>query len=465
MAAHFTQQNGETHTYMQQEIPHCLKSNSSAQCVKTRNKILQVSSTSQSQSSGGVILFNLPPSNYSISKGSMFLRCTVTVTGTALGANNAGTASPNNAVGFQGPGVLTQAVPQTKTDGLKTAWGAPELGSGYSWLQRVTLYGSSSSVIEQQNYLNDYMNLMLLHNSSLAYLENDAQLQIGLGAYFNYASPAAITNTSASYDLCLPVPLSVFQSNINYPLYLNSTPLTLQIDLASTARAIFAGSAATVTNYTVSNTFLVFQAVEVPPSLIEAERQAVKSSPFIMNVVNSMAVQVPQSILSSYTLGLNCSSLRAAFIMPTGAAAYASGTQLAYTRTTTDAGAAPFYFSGSGQNAILFVDGNNVNAAIYDTVQMVFSGLKQAMHHNVQQNVLHPSPGGLVNFGQQCYVIGWDCSSFDDEGSLFPGIPCTNLNFQITGIDSAAANYLATIIVLYDTLVAFTADGSQEVKR
>jgi len=469
--SHFTGLNQETHTFLQQEVPNDLKSNSSAQCMKTRNRVFQLSSTSQAAKSGGVILFNIPPSNYSISKGTMFLRCTVTLTGSNMGNNNAGTGTVANAVGFQGPGILTKAIPQTSTTGAVNVYGAPALGNGYSWMQRLTLFGSSSSVVEQINYCNDQMNLMLIHNSNAAFLTSDGELQMGVGASFNYANNLVINNTSASIDLCLPIPLSCFNSTTqSFPLYLLSTPLSLQIDLSSVSRAIFAGSSATVSEYTVSNTYLVYQAVELPASYIEAERQAVKSSPFIMNLTSSLNVQVPQSILSSYTLGLNCSSLRCAFIMPSNSGTYASGTQLAYVRSTTDVTgggtpATPFYFNGSGQNNILFIDGNQVNSAIYDTLQMVFSGMKGALHHNIQANVLYPSPGGYNNFGLQTYTIGWDTSSFDNEGSLFPGVPCTNLNFQMTGTAAAGANYLTTIICIYDVLVAFTADGAMEVKR
>ena len=62
MATHFTQVNQEVHNYMTQDVPNSLKSNSSAQAIKTRNRIFQVSSTSQSQSSGGLGLFQIPPS-------------------------------------------------------------------------------------------------------------------------------------------------------------------------------------------------------------------------------------------------------------------------------------------------------------------------------------------------------------------------------------------------------------------
>ena len=52
MATHFSGITQEVHNYMTMDVPNSLKSNSSAQAIKTRNRIFQISSTSQSQSSG-----------------------------------------------------------------------------------------------------------------------------------------------------------------------------------------------------------------------------------------------------------------------------------------------------------------------------------------------------------------------------------------------------------------------------
>jgi hypothetical protein len=441
--AHYTGINQEVHNYMTHDIPNSLKSNSSAQAMKTRNRVFQVSSTSQSQSSGGVILFNVAPSNFSISRGTMALKCRVSVTGGAL-ANTAG-----GAVGFQGCGAIASN-------------NVPAAGNGYSWMNRITVYGSNSAVLEQVNYLNDNMNLLLQHNSSPQYLTFDAQILAGVNASFIYKSA-----TNAIVDLVIPLPLSIFNSSTqDFPAYLLSAPLTIQIDLASVGRALFAGATAAVTEYNVEKTFLIFQACELPASYVEAERAAVKSSPYIMNITNSLNVQVPASILSSYTLGLNCSSLRAVFVLASNGSTYASTTQLQYIRDTGDALNGAAYTGAGGSNAIVFVDGNQINSAIYDSPAMVFQGLKNALHHNLQASVLQPSVATSTTFLSQFYAIGWDLTSFSDEGSLFAGTACTNLNIQLTDYarSNGSAN-LCTILACYDVLVCFEADGTIQTKR
>lgn len=450
--SHFTQQNQEVHNYMTQDVPQSLKSNSSAQAIKTRNRIFQLSSTSQSQNSGGVILFNLPPSNYSISRGTLALRCRLTVTGTNLTGADAA-----HSISLQGPGVVGAGQGNVIT-----------YGNGYSWINRLTLYGANSAVIEQQNYCNDNMNLMLVHNSNASYLQGDAQQLIGVGAPFSYSLGA---NTSAQIDLVLPLPLSAFNSSTqDFPAFLLSSPLTLQIDVSSVARALYGGSSATITDYSVSNTYLIYQAVELPSAYVEAERMAVKSSPYIMNLTSTLSVQVPASILTSYSLGLNASSVRAVFVLPSDKPSYTTTLPLLYARDTGDSGSTP-PFNGSGTNAIVFVDGNQINSAIFDTPAMVFQGLKSALHHNLQGSVIYSSPS-LVSatltanpWLTQFYALGWDLTSFDDEASLFSGTPCTTLNIQLTGYGSQHPTYLNTIIVVYDVLCAFESDGSISIKR
>ena len=449
MASHFTAVNQEVHNYMTQDVPNSLKSNSSAQAIKTRNRIFQVSSTSQSQGSGGVVLFNIPPSNYSITKGTMALRCRVTATGTGF------VAGAVTQPAFQGCGAVPSA---------STGW-VPQFSNGYQILNRATLYGANSAVIEQQNYLNDNMNLMLLHNSNASYLAGDASILAGVGL------PMTITaTTSAFIDLVLPLPLSAFNSSTqDFPNYLLSAPLTLQLDMASVARALYAGAGVTYSDYTISNTYLIYQACELPASYVEAERMAVRSSPFIMNLTSTLNVQVPASILTSYSLGLNASSVRAVFVLPSNGASPAVGTQLQYIRDTSDSAT----YNGSGTNAIVFVDGNQINSAIFDTPSMVFQGLKNALHHNLQGSVIYSSPSMSGSYTasssqpwtKQFYAIGWDLTSFDDESSLFAGTPCTTLNLQLTGYGSANPTYLSTIIVVYDVLLAFESDGTIQIKR
>jgi len=454
-SAHFSGPNGESHSYMLTDIPDSLKSNANPQAVKSRNRIFQVSSTSQSQNSGGVILFNIAPSNFSITKGSAALRCRVTLTGTNL-ASAAATA----AAGFSGPG------------GLGGTSQVPILGNGYSVIQRMTLYGSNSSIIEQRNFLNDEMNLMLMHNSNGYFLSTDAGILMGIGAQFY-----SVSATSAYLDLVLPLPLAALQSATqDFPAYLLSAPLTLQIDLASIARAINVSGTATVTEYSVSNTFLLFQAVELPSAFIEAERMAVKSSPYVMSITNTLAVQVPQSILTSYTLGLNASSIRGAALLPSNAASYAVGTPLQYLRSGSDDGTNGASGNGAGMNNQIYLDGNLINSNIVDNVANTFYMLKQFMHHNIQSNVLYPSPTALVpadasaahgpgtsTYCTKYYAVGWDTTSFDEESTIFGGVPATNVNFQCVGYTNPT--YLVTVLIFFDVLLAFGEAGQISVKR
>lgn len=452
MSSHYSALNGEVHNYMTVDVPNSLKSCASAQSIKARNRLFQLSSTSQSQTSGGLILFQVPPSNYSISRGTMALRCRVTVTGTNLTGADAA-----HSIGFQGPGATQAAFPFN-----------PLYGNGYAFMSRLSLYGSSSAIIEQTNYAADYMNLMLIHNSNANWLGLDGQTLLGVGAAWQYNT----AGTAAQIDLVLPLPLSVFNSpTLDYPAYLMSAPLTLQLDLNSIARTIFRGATATITDYTVSNTYLIYQAVELPQEFIAAQRIHIKSSPFIMPITSQLNVQVPASVLSSYTLGLNASSLRAVFVLPSNGASYSSTTSVQYIRDTADAAATNgIYWGGSGVNAQLYLDGNVVNSSIIDTPVMTLAMLKQALHHNLQGSIIYASPStwssaSVPTWCTNYYMVAFDATNFDDESSIMSGLPATNVNLQLIGYGAVNPTYLNTVIVVYDQLVAFREDGVMETKR
>jgi hypothetical protein len=476
-SAHFTAPNGETHSYMLTDIPDCLKSNSNPQSVKSRNRIFQVSSTSQSQNSGGVILFNIPPSNYSITKGTMALRARVSVTTAA--APTYATSVAAGSLTFQGASSVAAAYANPPVGANLNANYVASYGNAYSVIQRLTCYGANSSIIAQHNFLNDEMNALLYHNSSSEYLKNDAALLLGMGQQFYSASA-----TSSYIDVVLPLPLSIFQSSTqNFPCHLLSAPLTIQIDLASLGRAIFGGSTVAPSEYSVSNTYLLYQAVELPSALIEAERQAVRSSPFVMTCTNTLSVQVPQNILTSYTLGLNASSIRGVMIMPSSVSSYATTSQVFYVAGRADCNFGTLTSgSGSGINAQVFFDGNLINSNIVDNVAHTYMMLKQFMHHNLQGNIIQASinppvySATLANAGvgaslytNQMFVLGFDTTSFDEESTIFGGIPATNVNIQLTGygatVGGATSSNLVTVSILYDVLVAFGEDGTISVKR
>ena len=201
---HFTGVVAEVHGYQTQEIPASLKSNNSAQAIRANNRHFQLStSSSSSQGSGGVLLWQIPPTNGAISRETMFLRCRITATcGTAPTYADAA-----NALTFKGPGALVAGV---KSDGTATAGSViPALSNGYSWIQRLTLYGTGSSVVDQCNYVNSTMDMLLAHNSNPSFLAYEGQASMGVARPWD-ATPAG---TNAYIDLCLPVPLSCFNNS------------------------------------------------------------------------------------------------------------------------------------------------------------------------------------------------------------------------------------------------------------
>jgi hypothetical protein len=143
-APHFTGPVSEVHSYESQEIPHSLKSNNSAQAIRANNRHFQLAtSSSSSQTSGGVLLWNIPPTAGAISRQTMFLRCRVTATCAAAPTY----ASAATALGFKGPGPQNSSYINT-------------LSNGYSWIQRLTLYGTGSAVV------NDFGDQMRIGNFS-----------------------------------------------------------------------------------------------------------------------------------------------------------------------------------------------------------------------------------------------------------------------------------------------------------
>jgi len=453
-AAHFTGVVSEAHNYQTQEIPQSLKSNNSAQSIRANNRHFQLStSSSSSQSSGGVLLWQIPPTNGAIGRETMYLRCRVTATNAAYPTY----ATALTSMTFKGPGAEGVGV---LSDGTNTAGSVlPALSNGYAWIQRLTLYGTGSAVVDQMNYVNSTMDMLLAHNSNANWLTNEAQATLGVARPWD-----RVAATANSYiDLCLPIPLSCFNnSSIDFPLYLCRNPMTLQLDMASFARAITTGATTGCTEYTVSQAYLCYEVLEVPHSLIEAERSAVQGGhPFIMPLQSWLNVQVPQSVLSSYTLGLNASSLRSTFISLVNAASYASGTHIDYARDFADSAAIGW---GSGCNAQLYLDGNIKNSSLFDNPVQQFTQLKQALHNNIQSSVVQPSVSNFAGYLLYYFALGFDCTSFDDESTIFGGSPVSNLNIQITGL-GANTTYIANVMCLYDTLLAFQQDGVMEVKR
>jgi hypothetical protein len=90
--------------------------------------------------------------------------------------------------------------------------------------------------------------------------------------------------------------------------------------------------------------------------------------------------------------------------------------------------------------------------------------LKQSLHNNIQSNVIQPSISTLASYVLNYYALGMDMVSFDDESTIFGATPVSNINLQLTGYTNNPT-FLTTVLISYDTLLAFKEGGLMEIKR
>lgn len=448
----FQNLGNEVHNYQTTDIPMSLKSNNSAQAIPSKQRMVNLSALSSSQSGGGSVLFQIPPSSYAISRNSAFLKARITLTD----------GSANTV--FSGP-----------------TWS----NSAYRVINRLTLYaGSSNSIIQQRNYYADEATMKLMHNSVRSWNYNDAQILIA-----NNAKPSKVGN-SYYFDVCLPLPM--FNTEQDFPLYLCSSSLILQIDL-NNANAAFYSPGVAVSDFTLSNCQLVYESIELDHQFIDAERQAIKSSPFVYPMQSQLSFKLQDSQLNGYNLGLSCSSLRGVFVMMSNKSSDSQNSLLLYQRQTTD-GSGGYYnaagtnfvpnsMNGAGVQFSVFLDGRLVTPSIFDTPAIHYAGLKQALRNELVNEVYQSMLGNeyyttatgtapaananvlrssLDSYCSDSYVLGTDTTSFNDEGTIMGGSPVSQISFQFQGLNTFGN--ACTIIAIFDTLLAFTADG-MEVKR
>jgi len=457
----------ETNSYQTVAAPQSLDSNDSPQAMKGSVRQVSVASSSGDQQSSGLLVFNVSAANSSITRKSMFIRARVQVAYTATLADYS-TAALTTA--FQGPGVLVVADKMATTGSAisSTFAGIQQLSNAYSIVQRSTLY-SGGAVLDQINFLCDLMSgLILPHNTNRDWLVTDGA---NLIAVAQAALPATTLTTGGNlyYDICLPVPHACFNSERDFPLYLlgPGTPISLQIDLTPITRALklSTGTAPTSSNFTLTSASLCYEAVDLPGEFVDSMRMRVKSSPFVIPQLSYIITQLPLSALASYTCGLNVSSLRAAYVVPFGAASYSTDPTVIFSYNR--AGAADVLITATGgnytgTNAQLFCDGRLVNSVNLDNPAMTFAALKQALSGSIT-NALVPSISSRETYKQSYFAIGVDATAFSDQSTVLGGTPCSQATISLSNWQQNPT-FLATVIFAYDSLLVIR-DGVVEVKR
>jgi hypothetical protein len=460
---------GESHTYETAAVPASLDSNSSPQAIKGSIRQVAIASSSSDQQAGGLLLFNIPSQNASITRKSMFVRAKITMTSASTPPAYTSAALSTY---FQGPGILQAGSLITTKDSTDTATSAflPSLANAYSLIQRSTLF-SGGAVLDQVNWAADLMSgLLLPHASDRNWLASSGNVMLAVA---QPATPetwsSAAQASTFSWDVCLPVIHSVFNGIQDFPLYLMSgTPLSLQYDMTALTRAMKIATTAgyTSSGFTLSNAQLCFECVDLPAEFINSQRMAVKSNPFIIPQISYMNVQLPYSALASYTVGVNCSSVKGVFLVPFGAASYSSdpATLFNYNR----AGFADYTLGSSlakftGTNFQVFADGRLVNSIQIDTPAMEWSALQQALNGSIS-NIVTGSVAKLSTYLNNHFALGLDLTCYNDESTVLSGTPASQLTISLTNAQ-ANSTFLVTVIISYDSLLLIGENGAVEVKR
>ena len=206
--------------------------------------------------------------------------------------------------------------------------------SAASLINRITLYGNGSTLIETTNQYDAYHRFLLEQTTTQNYYSTDA----GIMEWNNQVlGGQAVAATSVVVDCQIPIALSTLTNEKSFPLFLcnSSQGLLLQVDLNPVARAVYSltstGAAGTApTNYVISNPFIVYEHLNVNPMYEAAIRQKLRDGfVYNMNLPNCCLGSTYTSAAgsSTYNLGVGINSVDAVVLVQQVSAGLNSGTR------------------------------------------------------------------------------------------------------------------------------------------
>ncbi len=421
-------------------IPDGLMSSKKQRIMPVSVRNVAVPSTSGAQNAGGQLLFTLSSPNGYVKPGSMYLRLKVTLLN---GIANGGAAS------FVAFGNTVR--------------------SASSLLDRLTI--NCGAVLESiQNYGSSYVPTLLLHAGSQAYLQGDDGLQEGGKRYTAITNTDAAPNTSVlanrwvdlaagatqatvqatntSIDVAIPIFSNLFQADQAYPLALQNSPTTVQIDLAQFGKAFSIGPTALYSDYQVTNAQLVYDLIIPSPEYTQALKAEMASGMlYSMPFVSSLGTQFAKNsdnITYSWATGLS-SLLGVTY-----------SCQVA-PNTVTD----PKYLMSD--NAIgnpacsfrLMIDGIQQNTVVLDTSSVRYSELAKVFGLLGDTSRTSSSAGALVastaastilttaDYETFSFVSGINCMKISDGALAFSGTAANQVQLML----QTTANTASLVVV------------------
>jgi len=269
--------------------------------------------------------------------------------------------------------------------------------SAASLINRVTLYGNGSTLLETTNQYDAYHRFLLEQTTTQNYYSIDA----GIMEWNNQVlGGQAVAATSVVVDCQIPIALSTLNNEKSFPLFLcnSSQGLLLQVDLNPVSRALYAatstGAAGTApSNYVISQPYIVYEHLSVNTLYETAIRQKLRDGfVYNMNLPNCCLGSTYTSAAgsSTYNLGVGINSVDAVVLVQQVSANLNNGTRdNPFIQNSTFSGATS---SASAQlTCVLFADGSQVIQANGDET-MSYAESSRALGNLWDVNICNACP-------------------------------------------------------------------------
>ena len=405
-------------------------SNQDPRVASATKRIVNVSSSTGTQTSGGLVSFILPAGQGAgfLASGSAYMKFTVTT-----------------------------------TQATANSWSFAQYGSASSVVNRMTLL-SSGSISEQILNYNKTYSALLLHASNPSFACGDDKLnQQSFQGAFN---AGALGDGSNIVTVAIPILLGAFNSKQHYPLCLINSA-QLNVDLDTVVNAITQASGDALTDYAVSSASLVFEQI-IPDQQYEQGLRAMLASGrlFQMPISTFYNVRTAQTGAVTQNIGLNCSSLKAVLWTTVPVETQRGSKQFTNANQTS----ARLYLDGSLQFAgnlsdeiSQFLEMNRALNTMWDSDRVSCAPTAYEAGNVASANGILLRAGGITRglYSDGAYLGGLSCAKSSEGGFAMKGVPVNSAVLEFVG-DAGGTFYITCCV---EQILTFDAMGNASLIR
>lgn len=411
-------------------IPACLVGEEQKTFRNCRSVIKSIpSSSGTGTGANSTMLFQIPTGGLDFLKpNSLYLRCKVSVTltgGAAVSWKFAGSSASD----------------------------AYDWGGASSLINRINV--NFGAVTQSYSNYNHYRNAVLTHALNPSYFYNDLKQLEYAGA-----TKLATTDVQACKDVyvCIPIFAGCFNSQTALPLCLMTSPIQVEIQTESVNNA-FSGATTAITGYSISEASLVYEAIQVEPSFIQALKTSKQGQSFNFRVNDYLSVGAFSPASSErFQIGAGLQSCKS--ILFTEQLQSCNATALAEKN----------YVSNGLSSINFYIDGQQVSMTNQTDDAVAFGELNRALQRLNDSNIvscLEPTTnvsgtGVRTSYTNGNFLAGVSTMNISDWGYSMVGVPASVIQVELNhsaGSDQAvrwgnatgySSSVNAYVWVLYD---------------